>query len=164
MQLRNLILSALLIIPFCTHAQLFVKMERLGSPDGKRIYPGHELVFKIAGGEEWRVSELIEIIPESDILVFADQAYSISEIKLVREDSRSSWSAPLGNGLFTFGVSWSFYAGAASIFDDTFTYSKRDAIIGGSTILAGLGIRRLFRYKTLDIGKKYKLRIIDMRL
>ena len=110
MRISNLLLTALLIIPFCAQAQLFVKMERLGSPNGKRIYPGHELVFKIAGDEEWRVSELIEIIPEADILVFADQAYSISEIQHIRADNRSSWSAPLGNGLFTFGVSWSFYA------------------------------------------------------
>lgn len=164
MQTKFLLFLGLFIFACSANAQLFLNLEKTGSPYGKRIYPGKVMVFKIEGDEMWRSSELIEIIPETNILVFEDQAHKVEDLKFIRDDSRSKWSGPLGTSLFTFGLSWSFYATGAHLFDDTYTYSKRDAILTGSTMLVGWSVRRLFRFKTLKLEKNYGLRIIDMRI
>jgi hypothetical protein len=164
--MRTLFISLFILscFAFNANAQLFLNLEQIGSPKGKRIYPGKTITFKIEGDEMWRTSELYEIITETNLLVFEDQVHKLSDILYIRDDSRKSWSTPLGTSLFTFGASWSFFAGGASLFDDTFSYSVRDAIIGGGSMLLGTGIRRIFRYKTLDLKKNYNLRIIDLRI
>ena len=163
--LKNILVLSFLFFAVAAQGQLFLKIEKIGSPYfNKRIYPGQTLVFKVQGDENWRTSELIELISETQLLVFEDQAHPIDEILFLRDDKRSTWSKPLGTSLTTFGVSWSFYAGIGSIFDDTIKYTKRDAIVTGSTILAGFAIRKLFKHKTLVMGKNYNLRIIDLRI
>ena len=161
------LVQILVLTLFCTlqaKGQLFVKIEKSGTTFSERIYPGKLLVFKTQEDEDWRQAELIDIIPETQLLLFEDQVHKLSSIIAIRDNRRSRWSGPLGTSLMTFGLSWNVYAGGAHFFDETFTYTKRDAIIGGTTILSGYLLQRLVRYKTIRSDGKYRLRIIDMRI
>lgn len=162
-QLAHILILSLF---FKLHAygQLFVKIEKSGTTFSERIYPGKLLEFKTTHDEDWRQAELIDIIPETQLLLFDDQVHELSSIVVIRDNRRSRWSGPLGTSLMTFGLSWNVYAGGAHFFDETFTYTKRDAIIGGTTILSGYLLQRLIRYKTIRLDGKYRLRIIDMRI
>lgn len=157
----------LILSLFCTlhaYGQLFVKIEKSGTTFSERIYPGKLLEFKTMQDEDWRQAELIDIIPETQLLLFDDQVHELSSIVAIRDNRRSRWSGPLGTSLMTFGLSWNVYAGGAHFFDETFTYTKRDAIIGGTAILSGYLLQRLIRYKTIRLDGKYRLRIVDMRI
>ena len=93
--LKNILVLSFLFFAVAAQGQLFLKIEKIGSPYfNKRIYPGQTLVFKVQGDENWRTSELIELISETQLLVFEDQAHPIDEILFLRDDKRSTWSKP----------------------------------------------------------------------
>ena len=164
--MKNILVLLLISFCFCSiaTAQLFLNLEKSGSAYSERIYPGKVLTFKVTGDEDWRTAELIDLKPETNLIVFANHAHPIESIIALRSDKRLKFSNRLSKGLMTFGLSWSAYAGIGALVYEDYQYEKVDAVISGTAILTGFLVGKLLRYKTIPLKNNYRLRIIDMRI
>ena len=164
--MKNTLLLFLISFCFCSTAaaQLFLNLEKSGSAYSERIYPGKIITFKLVGDEEWRVAELVDLKPESNIIIFENQAHPLDSIIALRSDKRLKFSRRLTQSLITFGLSWSGYSAIGALVYEDYKYEKVDAVISGSAIITGILAGRLLRYKKISLKNNYRLRIIDMRV
>ena len=149
--MKNILLFLLISFGSCTvaSAQLFLNLEKPGSAKSERIYPGKWMTFKIEGDDEWRIAELIDLKPETNILIFENQAHPLESIIALRSDKRSKWSRPLAGSLISFGLSWSAFSGIAALANKEYQYETIDGVITGTAVVSGLLLGKLFKYKTL---------------
>ncbi len=145
-------------------AQVYLQMEKRGSARTTKFRPGDVLTWRMHGDKHWYQAELIRLIPEDSLVVFADRYVSLGQIAAIRSFARARWSKPLAYQLYLFGASWSGYALLAALLDETDPYGRGDLAVTLSALTAGLLIRQAFKQRTFRMGKRWRLRIVDLRV
>lgn len=166
--LRNVLLLFLIFLlgaAGCTaSAQVYLQMEKRASARTTKFQPGDVLTWRMHGNKSWHQSELIRLIPEDSIVVFADGYVSLGQIAAIRSFAGTRWSKPLAYQLYLFGASWNGYALIAALLDETDPYTRGDLLVTLSASGAGLLIHQLFKHRTFRMGKRWRLRIVDLRV
>ncbi|MCB9283341.1 MAG: hypothetical protein H6563_04645 [Lewinellaceae bacterium] len=162
-QLLFPLLFSLIFLP-ALPAQIYLQLERSGSAKTTKFAPGTELTFRLKGQTEWERAVLDRLIPEENRLLLGINYIDPSEIEAIRSFHWQRWSKPMGTNLYLFGASWTGFALGAWVADRNDPYSAGDAIVTLSAIGTGFLIQKLFHHRTWTMGKKWRLRIVDLRV
>lgn len=157
---------AVLLLVLCgpLSAQQFVQIEKYGSPHTEKLYAGDLIVYQLQGEEDFREGYIEGFLVEDSLIVLGNRYLPIADIAAFR--FVRSWASASSASLLVLGTGWSGIAaiGFATDGDPKTSYRPVDAVVSGSAIGLGLGIRALFRYRTVKFGKRHRLRLLDLDL
>jgi hypothetical protein len=141
-------------------AQKMLILERANRAKTTKMYIGESLNYRMKGAEDyWYQSTITDILPETKTLLldnFPVKVDSIAEIKV----RRSGLTRIIGGALVTFGASLAFANTIAILYRDKNTPFL--AYYGVAVGSFGAGSLLLTR-KKLKLGKKHRLRIIEIK-
>lgn len=160
--IRYLLLLSLLLGSYALVGQKIMLLERAGSPRSKRIYIGDFMQYRVVGNDFWSKNEIYDFQLDNQLIVFEDRYVDLKNIEAIRFPR--PFAKPLGISLVTFGVGWSAFAAIGYNTDgnpDT-QYSAGDAIVTATSVGLGLLIPKLFGANKVKLGKKRRLRIVDV--
>ena len=142
-------------------AQKFLQMEKIGSLKVKKYYVGDVLTFQLRGeGDYWFTEAIEDILQAEGLVLFAHRVVKVEDIVAIRTYKMKRWSVPLSKNLVRFGVSWGVLSLLGTLGGVSLTWAA--AIVpAGAFVIAGI-IRVAFKKRTYKIGKKRRLRLLDM--
>lgn len=157
------LLAALMLAGTLLHAQKALQIEKYGSPRTEKIYIGDPITFQLRGEEDFRSSYIENLRVEDSLVVLSGRYVKVQDIVALRYER--TWPRATGLSLFLFGVGWSGFAaiGTALDGDDSTRYRWSDAIVSATSIGLSFSIPLLFKNKTVRMGKRRRLRMVDLR-
>jgi len=153
-------LCLLMISPLS--AQKVLQIEKYGSPRTEKFYVGQEITFQLEGTDYYRSAYIEDIRVGDSLILLGNSFVNVHDISALRFER--GWPM-LGSGsLYTFGLAWSGYAFFGTTFDDNpnSAYRRSDAVVTLTAISLGFLIHKLFRYKHTRLGKRKRLRLLDL--
>lgn len=142
-------------------AQVVLYLELMKEEKPIKYYEGQMLSYKSAEYPgEWNEVVIERIMDAEQIILFDGGMLKLSDITDVRRTR--PWARTVGLMMQTFGVAWLGFGGLAHFTTSTFDFGVDTAVIGGTSIIAGYTIRKLFKYKKYKIGNKHRLKILDL--
>ncbi len=147
--------------PQVVEAQVVLYVEVMTEDKPIKYYEGQNLIFKTKDyPKEWQDIKIERIIDTEKIILFDGGMLNLEDIIEIRRTRR--WATVIGYMLQTFGVSWFAFGGIAHFATDSFDFGVDTFVIGGTAIASGWLIRKLFKYKNYKVGKKVRLKILDL--
>lgn len=142
------------------YAQKMLVLERAYQAKTTKMYVGQTLRFRLAGEENyWYERTITDMLPESNLLLLDNFPVKLDSIVALRVNRRPIWRL-IGGTLFTFGASLTVATTAAALYRDKDV--KYGALYGSSAASLGVGYGLLTK-RTLKLGKKHRLRIIEIK-
>ncbi len=139
-----------------------MQIETSGRVKTKKIFKGEGLEYLLRGSKTWTYGVIEDFNIDSNLIVFGDRYVKVDEIKAIRYYKPAA--RRMGAQLALFGAAWSAFAAIGTATDgnpDT-NYRWSDAVVTGSAMGLGYAYSQLFKYKKYKIGKRRKLRLIDL--
>lgn len=161
-QLLVLNFSLFICLSTPSFSQIFLQLESSTSVKSQKFAVGDVLEYStVEFPKDFYKSEIIELDPEMNIILFDDGYFKLDQLyKLKFERSKVKM---FGAGLLQFSAGWFLYGGLATLTQDNFTMDKGQIIIGAVIAAVGYGIRKIFGKRRVKLGKKNRLRIVDLR-
>lgn len=141
-------------------SQKVLQLERFGSPKVKKFYIGEDLNYQLIGDKTWYTGTIQNLIVEENIILFENRYVKLDDIRTLRK--RLHWSKTIGNQLYVFAGSWLVFSAAGTLVGWELRWDT--AIISGSALVSGWLIKNIFKYKKYKLGKKRRLRLLDLTL
>lgn len=142
-------------------AQKMLLLEKTTKVKPHKFFVGETLTYKLDERQAtWFSDEIMDILPEENALVLGIQKVRIEDIAELRFRRRllvglTKTVGVFGAGLVVFSVGGKLADGNRA--------SVRDAFIGGwATMGASFLVLKLFKNQHLKMGKKYRLRTIEV--
>ncbi len=152
------LLFLLLLCSNISFAQRFLQIETINDPSTIKLVEGERFEYKIFQSDEWLSGKIQKLMVQENTIVFPDALVSIDQISHIRR--YRPIASYLGKGLMTFGAGWFVFGGLAAA-SGNYQFGTDTFVIGGTALAAGWLIQKFFYKRTLLIGKKYRLRLID---
>jgi hypothetical protein len=157
----RLIMLFVMLCSTAASAQKMLQLERKNRVKTTRFYVGDILQYRMNGDENyWYERTITDILPESRTLMLDNFAVKTDSISVLRV-SRKPIARLLGGALLTFGATL-----ALSVTVGRVVFQDRDIMTPELYALSGLSSAAGFATgspKKIKIGKKYRLRIIEIR-
>ena len=161
----NQILSLIILSFICLSqldAQVMLRMERRGKVKTQAFHEGQELTVWLKGEDGFHTIFIKKMYPETGMILTQLGPIQVENIEKIRIYKSKKMGKALAWSFWNFGLAWGFYSLIDALVGGTLTWSI--LIVMGITGLLGLIFFKLFRHKTYKIGKKRRLRILDMTL
>lgn len=164
--MRSLLLGIILVACFGigsveVEAQIVLYVEIMTEEKPIKYYEGQYLMFKTKDyPDEWQDIKITRLIDEEKIILFEGGMLNLEDIIAIRRTR--PWATTIGYMLQTFGVAWFAFGGVAHFTTSSFDFGMDTFVIGGTALASGWLIRKLFKYKKYKIGKKVRLKILDL--
>ena len=144
-------------------AQKLLQIEKVGTSKTQRYYIGDEVIFQLTGEtkDHWFREKIVDILVDSKSVLFTNRVVKVEQIIKIRSFKNQAWSRGLSNNAFVAAGSFTGLSLIAAAFTE-FMLSPATVILPGTAILAGLIIRFIFRRKTYRMGKRRRLRVLDL--
>jgi len=144
-------------------AQIFLRLDEYGTTDAIRFYAGDKLEIKTKEFPDiWLARKIDYFIPESGTIVFDQDFYKVEEITAVRKVNKTPKF--LGNAMMQFGLVWMTYGGVLYLSGADRGISWSDMFIGLGSVISGYTLKKFASKRTYNLGSKYTLRMIDLRM
>ncbi len=144
-------------------AQVKLQMDRFGKRKSMDFYVGDEITVKLKGEEVYQTLEIQKIYPDANMILTQLGPIKIDDITRIRTYKNRNVGKYLSYMLWVFGLSWGGYSLLAFlVYGEPLTWGV--LIVMGVSFLLGWLLKWLLRHKTYKLGKKRKLRIIDMTI
>ena len=163
---RNFLIGAVIILtgiinPTISEAQVVLYIEIMTEIKPIKYYEGQELMYKSKEfPEDWQKIRIERILEEDKVILYNGGMLQLEDIIQIRRTR--PWAIAAGYMLQTFGVAWFGFGGIAHFTTDSFDFGVDTLVIGGTAIVSGWLIKKLFKYKNYKIGKKVRLKILDV--
>jgi hypothetical protein len=144
---------------FCG-GQKVLQVERFGKAETKKIYIGEELNYRVKGDKTWYEGTIQDILVDDGIVLFDQRYVRVDEITSLRK--RMRWSKPFGRQLYTFAGGWLLFSAGGTLVGWEFGWDT--VIIAGAAVVTGFLIQKIFRFKKYKIGKRRRLRLLDLTI
>lgn len=161
MQLSTILICLLLC---CTQgtAQKMLLLERANRAAPTKYFIGHTLQFRFEGEEDyWYERTITDMMPGSN-LIFLDQLpVKLTDITAIKVYRRPIWRIS-GGALFTFGATLALATTVGRL-----GYRDRQLRLGplyGTSALAGASGWWMLRKRTLHLGDRHRLRLIEVKI
>jgi len=147
---------------FCNNAfsQKVLQIEKYGKAKTKKIYLGERITFQLKGSRDWYSEILVDLKVEEQMLIFTNRYVKVEEITTLKTFKNARTVKSLQYGLYSFAASWAFYSLGATLFGEPLTLDA--ATVPASSLILGWTIRKLFNSKKIRIGKRRRLRALDI--
>ena len=158
-----LFLMPLLLAQSLLSAQKVLQIEQYGKPQAEKIFIGDPITYQLRGEDIFHNSYIEGIQVDDSLLILSDRYVNVYDISALRYER--NWPRATGISLFWFGIGWSGFAAIGTAVDgnDETRYQWSDAIVSASAIGLSFAIPLLFKHKTIRIGKRKRLRLLDLR-
>ncbi len=141
--------------------QKVLQLEKLGKAKTTKYYIGQELSFQLNGDRSYWYEDVIrDILVEEGMVVFANRAVKLEEISALRHLSSRRWLRHFGNSLYVFGLGWGVFSLGELLVGGELTWAA--AIVPASAFVLGWLCQKAGRPRKLKIGKKRRLRLLDI--
>jgi hypothetical protein len=163
---KKFLLGFSLVLGFCINpssvkAQVVLYVEIMTEQKPIKYYEGQSLMFKSKDyPKEWQEITIKRLMDEEKIILSDGGMLKLTDITEIRRTR--PWAIVTGYMLQTFGVAWFGFGGLAHFTTDSFDFGLDTFVIGTTAIGSGWLIRKLFKYKKYKIGKKVRLKILDL--
>jgi hypothetical protein len=147
--------------PSITTAQVVLYVEIMTEQKPIKYYEGQSLMFKTKDfPEDWQQITIKRLMDTEKIILSDGGMIKLADITEIRRTR--PWATVTGYMLQTFGVAWFGFGGLAHFTTDSFDFGMDTFVIGTTAIASGWLIRKLFKFKRYKIGKKVRLKILDL--
>ena len=144
--------------------QIVLQMEKYGSPKTTKFEVGDELTYRLYDDKLWYDAEIYNLRADEQIVVFDNRYVRIGQVRALRSYAPQRWSKPLGRNLYLFGAAWTVYSLGAAAFDDSDPFTWGDVAVTSTAAATGFLIQQLFKHRTYRMGKKRRLRVLDLNV
>ncbi|MEM9820601.1 MAG: hypothetical protein AAF985_05995 [Bacteroidota bacterium] len=161
---RSLLL--LLLCGICLNSargQKVLQMEKYGKAKTKKYFIGDVLTYQLEGDDLWYTEVIQDILVEEESLLFPSRLIPIDQIRKIKSFKNRRWSRALGTSLFLFSggfMGLSLIAAATT----SFTLGTNFWLFPAIAVPLGFLVRWIFKSKTYKLGKKRKLRVLDLNV
>ncbi|MCO6476127.1 MAG: hypothetical protein J5I94_05860 [Phaeodactylibacter sp.] len=163
--MRTILLYILPVIIFLSplSAQKVLQIEKYGKARTEKMYIGDPITYQLRGEDVFRDGYIENIKVKDSLILLSNRYVKVGDISALRYER--TWPKATGISLFFFGVGWSGLAAIGTAFDgnDDTRYRWSDAIVSATSLSLSFAIPRLFRNKDVRIGKRRRLRLLDLR-
>lgn len=145
------------------YGQKVLQIEKFGSPKTEKIDMGTLLTYQVNNDEIWSQGYIRDLRVDQNVIEFDDRFVRLDHITALRYER--SWPKQLGTQLALFGLAWSGYALIGTLTDgnpDT-SYRWSDAAVTGAAAGIGLSLPLVIGDRTVRLGKRKRLRMLDLR-
>lgn len=155
------------LILFCislqqVSGQKYVLIEKAGSPRTERIAMYEELTFQIKDDKVgWYTRQILDMDPDGQMILLGDSWVPINSIASIKLNRKRAWPNIIGGALQVGGISmfmgdlWFTVTGESQ-------YSEGGMQFGLINFGVGTIIRALFSPIVYDLGKRKRLRVVDL--
>ncbi|MEE9440014.1 MAG: hypothetical protein V3V14_13495 [Saprospiraceae bacterium] len=149
-----------ILSPSRSNAQVVLYLEVMNDAKPIKYYVGDWVSYKTAEfPDDWQNRQIKKIIAKEKIILFEGKLLKLSDITDIRRSR--TWVNAIGYSLQSFGTAWLVY-GAIAHYSTSFEFGTDTAIIGGGALISGYLLRKFFKYKKYRIGKKNRIKILDI--
>lgn len=141
-------------------AQKILQMEKRGKVKTKKFFLGEELTFKLKGQDEWITDVMIDIKVEEDIIVFSERFVKVSDIKIIKSYKNARRAMTFQRSLYTFGTAWLLYSLGGTLAGEPL--NDLTWKVPATSFVLGFLIKKIFYTRKYRIGKKRRLRVLDL--
>ncbi len=164
------LLYTLLLLAFCTtatQAQRILQLEKRNSTKTIKFRMGDELTYRLAEDDDWYTAFIEDIQPELGIVLLGNRLVEIESIVALRFDR--SWPKGLERQFYNFGLGWAVFATLDKFVLDLDALGEEPSwgfvlIPAAAFVVSGFIIGKVFEHKKVKIGKRRRLRLLDMEV
>jgi len=142
-------------------AQKLLQLEQSGTLNTTRFYIGQELIFQLRNNDKgWYTRTITDIDVEGGRLIFYNHPVHIDSISMIKLP-RSNGMQIVGGALQVGGANAMLFSIAYPIFQNQ-PVNWAGVGFGALGIAIGTALRKLFKTKKFVIGKRKRLRLLDL--
>ncbi|HKK76444.1 MAG TPA: hypothetical protein VJ953_15295 [Saprospiraceae bacterium] len=162
--MRQLLPLLILLSVSCfAYGQKVLQIEKFGSPKTEKIEMGTLLTYQVNDDDIWSEGYIRDLRIDQNIIEFDDRFVKLDNITALRYER--NWPRQIGTQLALFGLAWSGYALIGTLTDgnpDT-NYQWSDAAVTGAAAGIGFSLPLFIGDRTVKLGKRKRLRMLDLR-
>ncbi len=143
------------------HSQKILQLEKYGSLKNQRYYIGEQLSYQLKDDDTWYRETINDLLIEENIILFANRAIRLENIVALKRTDNRNWSKGIGTKLYVFGASWAFFSLVGTIW---LPLTWAALIVPAVSFTTGFILQKIFKTKTIKIGKKRWLRMLDITM
>ena len=161
--LQVLLLLAALLPVDGLFAQRVLLLERANQSRSDRRYEQQSITFRMRGDKFYQSGRIDELRPDIQAMVINDRFIVLDEIESLRMPG-SGLLNYTGLSLMVFGGSWSVFALAGYTLDGNpeTNYGTLDLTVTITGLTTGFLLRKLFGRRKFTLGKRKRLRVVDL--
>ena len=151
-----------LALHFMASGQKYLIIEKAGRAKTERLNQFDEITFQLKEDDKgWYTRQILDLNADAQMILLGDVWMPISDIVRIKLKRKRAWASILGGALM---------GGGASMFlgDVYYTaigkpqYSEDGMEFGAINMAVGAGVRSLFGPIKYNLGKRVRLRAIDI--
>jgi hypothetical protein len=143
-------------------SQVYLQLERFNNPKALKFGISDKLEYKLKEyPDQWKTDYILDLKADEQLLVFEHSYYHLQDLKAIR--LRYPAIKGIGTKLMQFGGVWYVFGGLGTVTISDYTMSQRELVIGAGFAATGFLLKSLFYKKTVRVGKRKRLRVVDLR-
>lgn len=144
-------------------SQVKLQMDRFGKRKTLDFHEGDVITVKLKGEETYQQLHIKKLYPEANMILTQLGPVQVDNIIRVRTFKNKGVGKYLSYMLWVFGAAWGGYSLLAYlVYAEPLTWGV--LIVMGVSFLLGWFLKWILRRKTYKIGKRRKMRIIDINI
>ncbi|MCS7037364.1 MAG: hypothetical protein RMJ33_07630 [Saprospiraceae bacterium] len=161
MRLRNTAFIVAFMATACAaFSQKFIQLERANRARTLKFYAGDEITYRFKGDRMWHSALITDANMDSQRVALDGRYWPIREIDAVRLQYPGvlRTSGPM---LMIFGASWGGFSLIGALFDN-YPLTAQTAIITGSGLVVGFGLKQIFKHRNVRLNERRRLRAVEI--
>lgn len=162
--MRLLLLSLLLLFSSAAFAQKVLKLDTPKNPSKAAYYIGSTIIFKLENNKDntiWYQERIVDLDTDRGIIQFESWKIHVSDIITVKNPNARRFLRTTGTMLKGFGLGLIFFSTIGRVAPQCDNCNEA-LVVGAGTTLVGWILERLSGVKSYKIGKRNKLRLLDL--
>jgi hypothetical protein len=143
-------------------SQQFLQLETINDPETKKFSINTKFTYKSIHEEVWQSRIIDALLYKDSTVLFQDGMIKLNEIKAIQ--LKRPMADLTGKTMMGLGVTWLVYGSLDALRDNGEALGGSEIIISVTSIATGFLIRKLFYKRTVNMGSRYRLRLMDLRL
>ncbi len=147
------------------NAQKVLQLEKTNSTKTDKFFIGQEFTFSLKEDPKYFFTETIQDIKvEEGFVLFTYRVVRLEDIAIIKTYKNNGWSKGISYSLFTFAAAWGGFSIIGSLVSDEpeDDLSTKSWAVPAVAIGLGTALRLIFRQKKHKMGKKWRLRVLDL--
>lgn len=143
-----------------SQAQKVLQMEKRGKVKTKKFYLGEEITYRLKGSKDFITDVMIDIKVEEELIVFSQSFVKIGDIKTIKSYKNAQKVKYAQGSLYTFGAAWLLFSLGGTLAGEPL--NELTWQVPATSLAFGFLIRRIFYVKKYRMGKRRRLRVLDL--
>lgn len=158
-----MLLAGVSSLAFKLEAQVFMQLEMKNDPETLKFRRGDMLTFRTKSQpKDWISREIIDIKVSENVVVFEDGFRHLDEIIAVRLHRKTF--DDLTRMIQKFAIGWFVIGGLSLLVVPNSTVPLGALVISSVSFYSGAWVlNKLFKYRVVKMGSRYRLRLLDLR-